>query len=1742
MPSVNRGSAYLRNILDTEGREPTIEESNYAAKMVRDDARARGVPLQPDEELKGTLAYPYQNPEGGATTAYGRSIIRSVQGTNELFPEGEVGPIQLFQTEGGRRLFEESVNFIPSGFDYETAIIEVGVLNTPERLEAYAQDSAKGMPNHRYPKVDTVGNELLKHFRDMQVDGKFREDIMIMSDEDFAALDSPEARANYLQQLMMVTDMRDAQIRMFLGMEFVKNYSPDLTSAHLNEVEQELPFRYKEAIAQNIMQNAYDQIDKEFRRVMAQQRHDNNIEAVMDIVVQDFFPLANVGTKMTFLNMIMNIMEVPPELRPRTRNIGDSRQAIRNWIDEIGPQQTATYMIELRKKIEELQSDPAMSKIVREWLVVEQFENIFTPELMSGGTPVNNFDKWAGRIETGVEVLVMAFLLKGATKGLSRAFSGGDVALIKKLADGTANRAAQTEFNRIVQGTMARQLEVDPGEAALNLLPRPSQLVDERTVNLPGVEDALNRANTISSVIMDASRGNLADVLTDAQKAAIRQETRNRLQLGDHARIAPAMSTEEVLEDGILINAVITKNGESAYKNFDELFGDLIWLDPELDKLKILRRGDDGRIHEVKVKGPVELERVYNTRNLDQLPDEALAAKMDEAVQGGYEWEAMIIEREGARRAGEKSVSGILDDEYFLQYTHFRPWHPLDKIAFGADTIRHTSIPLDALAPNMKFGDDLYGAVQAATNADARINRLYNDLYLPYYKLNSKSKQRVSQVFAWAEEEAQRIGDDIPLYDILTEFPDLTRKEIEGIVSVRVGMDSQLAVLNRRVWREYKALDYRTAKPKGADGEVYHGKILEGDELTPGPVYDPVSGDIVQLTAKQAKQLDGTNIKIMKLPEAMDIPGTGGAHRYTRVIVSPETHDVGALADDILPRYPGYRYRFYEDPWMLVKRQGNSVIDGVRQAAVVETAFRTAGSRLEADNFLNRAFIKTTDRDGKTIWIDEDGYEYDAIPARSLSATDAALKERQVLRWEGRLFFDERNRTALKSVNGNPAEIMDFTKALERGTSLSTRMNTHEDVLRSLRQALYGEYKLPELENVHIAHKDINIIIKDLNDGLLDATGDLALQKRYREAISVAKYIRAQEGMDVDIRWFRGQVMRAALWVDRMASNLGFKPGKMSSVEKWALKADPLKAMRSTAFGAFMVLRPGRQLVLQMMQPLFLTGIDPAYVLTGKGFLDSILLRTAFSQLRNVDYIPDGMSIATRAKLMGLSKKELIRLVDKLDKSGTIDVVDMHSFSGGTRRWQQLQPHDGSVGSRIGYGLKYAGSRVFNTLKSVGFDLGEEVNKLGTFMIATRRVMKNKQYKSVLNLTDEDWKVVYRDTEQLSFAMTKAGSFGYQSGWKSVPTQFLAFTHKAMLTVLGQNPAIQGKNLVKVWGGLLALYGADMFGARTITKEALYSMGFDDTWMNQEIIPESGATALDLISGGMIQTIVNGIGNITTEDWVNLSTNTVGPVVNVTQFMELFVEGIFEAPIGTVFGPFGNRFNAFLEAADFANHMMVGYDGNIIDKAAIMADLAAKKLLPQYSDLSLAYLHWKHGQLMTNNGTIQQIEPSLMNIFARATVGMRTLEEEADFRRRELEWEDDDLKRDAISAGRAAVLKYINLYRTNEISPETFKDLARMIGHIAQMYPEHLQEEIIKGIMLPKLGEEPVGASPVEQLIDTVINKHSLSAAEAKALLSEMTATPEQRQRLNEWVDNVYKPLEQNSAKMTEDLIRYNER
>ena len=235
---------------------------------------------------------------------------------------------------------------------------------------------------------------------------------------------------------------------------------------------------------------------------------------------------------------------------------------------------------------------------------------------------------------------------------------------------------------------------------------------------------------------------------------------------------------------------------------------------------------------------------------------------------------------------------------------------------------------------------------------------------------------------------------------------------------------------------------------------------------------------------------------------------------------------------------------------------------------------------------------------------------------------------------------------------------------------------------------------------------------------------------------------------------------------------------------------DPFRWARSVAFNVFIVFRPVRQLALQSAQISYLTALDPLYITSGRIFKDSLALRRGVKKLTTAGYA-DGWNDSHWAKSMGVSRKEYKRVVEEFHRSGLLQTVDVHAFNPSANRARNVRLKDTKL-SKAYYkfrGWTSQGKQAFQQ----GFDIGESNNLTFTYMIALRRGLKDSGLKSLTQLSRAQFDEIAQDASNLALAMTRPNKFGYQSGAMRMVTQFLSFSHKAALGMLGLNPSISGK-------------------------------------------------------------------------------------------------------------------------------------------------------------------------------------------------------------------------------------------------------------------------------------------------------------------------------------------------------------
>ena len=939
-----------------------------------------------------------------------------------------------------------------------------------------------------------------------------------------------------------------------------------------------------------------------------------------------------------------------------------------------------------------------------------------------------------------------------------------------------------------------------------------------------------------------------------------------------------------------------------------------------------------------------------------------------------------------ARRATEPGITdpanSLLKDEFFLEFDEFRAYHPADKIAFAEKSLRNTFVPRVLLTPNARHGTAIYGAFEDAHLTDAVTNKLTAQMFDPYYKLSVKDKRVVSRLYEWGEDFGKEHGTSPRLFDYLAEHPDMTPKQMQGLVALNKGYEVQYELFNKRMFLEFNGLGYKTARPLDPALPRFHGTVISQHEFRIGnKVLDPVTGQYKQLDPTELARIHNDGGSIMKVDTALDVPKSNGKLKTSFVVLHGDGYKVGNLSRNPLEYHAGYSYRFYENPYFINKVHRGVEVDGRVVDGMHTEAFRSAGSTMEAEGYLQRIANKVTDLDGTVRWIDKDDgiTEYSFTAANDLAQTDRVLSQKQTLHREGRLFWDSRNQNALPDVYGNTTPMTDFTKALERGTRLASKQNAEEDVMRAVKNAFSNEYgNGPNrlLKTTDLKTKGPVAVIADLRTQLANAV-DAGTKARITQAIERAQYIKQMSGVESGATpWMRRQVMRLAVGVDRFVSSKGFKSTSAKpanrGVERFAQQVDPTRAMRSTAFTLFMVLRPARQAFLQASQTLLLAGIDPLYVLTGKGHLDSIAMKMALGKIAKSGLDDSGYSFPKIAKMMGLKQDELKLLMKKLDDEGIVDIVGAHTFSGGASEYRRLAlPKEGKLGSTAWYGTKVAGNAVLSALKKVGFDFGESINKIGSFNIAWRRQLKRRGLKSIKQFTDDDWKQVVDDTENLSLAMTQPNAAGYQKGIWSVTTQFLAFTHKVSLAMLGANPALSKGEVAKLWVMSMGLFGARAVGMKDEMEETLRNAGLGDT-IGDSTGSVNGETLVDILSVGAIQTFANKVLTMANSEPVD--TENFTPVPNLKQVYQMTIESFVKDPsILNTLGPFGNRVKGFMDALDYTMLSLEGGDIVEDDQTSLLRimDAFARNMVPQWSDVSASWLAHETGKMYSNSGEKQ---------------------------------------------------------------------------------------------------------------------------------------------------------------------------
>jgi len=1367
------------------------------------------------------------------------------------------------------------------------------------------------------------------------------------------------------------------------------------------------------------------------------------------------------------------------------------RQNIRTALVELGPEQYNEAVKRIALKSDELLNSPVWGPLLTKYGYLEFMENTFTEGVLTGQDDKNTIDRIVGDVAFGLEAIFSAALMRAFGQGMRGMIRGTDASTYRQAARITNQTKSRSQFDIDMQyDDVAAEWRMPADDAVPVLLPRPSRFVNDIDELPDGAKRVLERSERIRSEILETTDGFTGAGLNVRDKRKVLTQELEKLDVADGiAYPHTAMSTVRMLpnETGMELDVILGETVEGGWSSFDEAVDALFKIDPQGELFELVRITDDG------IVGPVFANR-------------------EEFLRAAFKVDAPI--------SAAPNQPGLRQD-FYLRYNHQRFWHNVDNKTMGPETFQNTGIiPRVLVAPNGRLGsglDDIYGSFANAYIKEQQLVKNFEFMFKPFYELSVTDKRFVTGAFEWMEDFGKAHGRAPELVEIYAKYDGITESQVKGMVAVRSGYDVMHELFNRRLYREFSVAGFKTARPTQANLPTFHGKSLDRAQVRPGEFLDPLTGEGVRLRTRDLDDLYNAGDSIMELDIAVSA-STSARSQYNQVIVGPgRGYEVGELSTRPLVYYPGYHFRFYDDPYFIVKHTDDMSVNGQISGVPIKDAIRTAGTKLEGEGFAKRL----GDLDAKTGRYNDrkdTAVSYEVVRARDISQTENTLMQKQTLHREGRLFWDDRNFDRLPDVNNNRSTIEDFVPSLERGIAIIARQLTHEDLLKGFKGAFTEEYgDLVPRGSFDV--KSMAEIVKELRVSRANTSSD-PLKKRYNEAIELVNYFRLISGTEsVAIPKMREAMISLGYTFNRLTKDI---PGSMPvsrMLDRYAQQMDPTRTMRSVAFHAFMVFRPFRQAFLQSLQVSYLAPLDPIYVGSGRVFGDAVALRVGVSRLRDSGF-DTGMSKSKWAKVMGLSAKEYTHLIKQFERSGLLELVNVHSFAGGARRFNKQALPDSAAG-HIGYRGKQMTVALRDFMQRIGFDWGERNNLTFTYMVALRRHMKKNKLKSVLDIDARDWDVIGLDASNLALGMMRPNNFGYQTGLASVGTQFLSFGHKAALGILGQNPAITKLQGVKILMGTYLLFGANMFGGRDWVEEQLTVMGVADA----QIPGIDGATLVDLISAGIVETGINKIREVTMEDTKDIDLGFAAPGLNAKQMWEMQIETIIKQPAMAVLGAFGNVFSNTLESFQFASWYASGNpDMDPVDKFAFTADAMLRGFFPQYNDVAMAHLGWQMQEWYSASGEALPIRPTMDAILARGLLGARTREELNYYELQGELYENQAEIDDIVEKNKDFLVRLINLKQGGELTRENFHKYAAMLNNMFESWPEGVRTVIRERSFMEDLanGDPSVASQLIEAMDDGTFRPNM------NHMIDNMPdIPPQERERLKLLAEEVWTDFQQ---------------
>lgn len=758
-------------------------------------------------------------------------------------------------------------------------------------------------------------------------------------------------------------------------------------------------------------------------------------------------------------------------------------------------------------------------------------------------------------------------------------------------------------------------------------------------------------------------------------------------------------------------------------------------------------------------------------------------------------------------------------------------------------------------------------------------------------------------------------------------------KGIEAYREARQGFDT-MYMMEDQIFRKSLTKD-GYSHVEGVGGFNGFGRVVTNAEVR--KVYNPKTQAIEELTDQSAQLIE------LRSPVRVG----EGQTKYVKMSDDVQMKD---LPPRVLSYRKGYVPTMYKENYFIDEIVQITDHTGKRVSSL--RTINSTSSLLEGNKQIAKLKGKSPDAVYKVRHdrdMDSDGIEQAMSDIRSRT---------------GGIFYSKRG----ERVRDTGDEVSDVVEPIEAGINASRMV---------ARRTAMG----PFIEDLKV--RWMNTYRKFADEGRFPAEGvliqsdDLNLAKDVARAKSMHQYIRMLEGQIGNNLTFRKSALNVADSLEDVSPK--FKP-LSDGLRYMSDKLNPISRARALTFTSTLGTDPIRQLLLQPSQILFtgtLAPIDSIRSFRVGRVVSRLSRKKSIKPMSNKDMDRVG-------KGLGMEPGELKKLVDQFDKSGLGSSITSHELARDVAK-----PLSAKIGGNAAQ-KAIATARVpvdkgLGMLRR-GFERGEEIN-IGThWMLARIRWMKKnpgKDPSSAANALQ-----ISGEARSIALSMTQSGDLAYQRGFMSLPMQFFAVQHKAMLA-MATNQQFTKAERARVVLGQAVLWGPAGLGLTEAS--ALLSEQFNLS------LPE-------WFKDGLMETVINNALSAITGDDIDFDISaTLAPASGVyDNIVTTLVDSVLHdsfAP-SELLGPSKSVFNR-IEAATQGMTNMWNTDPDMVDMEAVRS-LSGEQLVSVYSSYNrltkglamLASDHWldKHGRRLLPASALEAIAFGALGITSDKVDAMYTLQ------------------------------------------------------------------------------------------------------------------------------------------------------